>query len=49
MALGLALGIDVSFGVLAVALAIAAALVLLQRLRAVPNDTLLGILSHTSL
>jgi zinc transport system permease protein len=49
VALGLALGIDVSFGVLAVALAIAAALVLLQRLRAVPNDTLLGILSHTSL
>jgi zinc transport system permease protein len=49
VALGLVLGIDVSFGVLLIALAVAFCLILVQRLRVVPNDTLLGILSHASL
>ena len=49
VALGLLLGVNVSFGVLAVAVCIAACLILMRRVRAIPNDTLLGILSHASL
>ena len=47
--LGLALAVPFHIGVLAVTIAIAGALVLLERLRTIPSDTLLGILSHASL
>jgi zinc transport system permease protein len=47
--LGLALGLSTQLSVLVVTLAVAVLLSLLERLRAIPSDTLLGILSHASL
>ena len=49
VALGLFLGIDLTVGVIAVALAIGALLVGLGRQRLLPTDSLLGILSHAAL
>lgn len=49
VALGLALGIDLTLGVIVVALAIGGLLVLLGRQRVLPADSLLGILSHAAL
>lgn len=49
VALGLALEIDLTLGVVVVALGIGALLVGLGRQRIVPADTLLGILSHAAL
>ena len=49
VALGLFLGIDLTIGVIAVALAIGALLVGLGRQRVLPTDSLLGILSHAAL
>ena len=49
VALGLALGIDLTLGVIVVALAIGGLLVLLGRQRVLPTDSLLGILSHAAL
>lgn len=49
VAVGLLAGIGPTPGVFLVTFAIAVALLGLQRLRQVPNDTLLGILSHSSL
>jgi zinc transport system permease protein len=47
--LGLALGLSTQLGVLVVTLAVAVLLSLMERVRAIPSDTLLGILSHASL
>jgi len=47
--LGVALGLSTQVSVLVVTLAVAALLSLLERLRTIPSDTLLGILSHASL
>ncbi|HRD66809.1 MAG TPA: zinc ABC transporter permease subunit ZnuB [Candidatus Competibacter sp.] len=47
--LGTALGVDPELGVVATCLAVALALVLLQRQRRLATDTLLGILAHTTL
>lgn len=49
VAVGLALSIDLTVGVIAVALALSALLVGLQRQRLLPTDTLLGILAHVAL
>ena len=49
VALGLFLGIDLTLGVIVVALAIGAMLVALGRQRLLPTDSLLGILSHAAL
>ena len=49
VAVGLALSIDLTIGVIAVALALSALLVGLQRQQLLPTDTLLGILAHVSL
>lgn len=49
VALGLALGISTQIGVLVVALTVAVLLAVLERLRTIPSDTLLGILSHSAL
>ena len=49
VALGLALEIDLTLGVVIVALAIGGLLFGLGRQRLVPSDTLLGILSHAAL
>ena len=49
VALGIATGIDLTLGVILVALAIGAALVALGRQKVLPADSLLGILSHASL
>jgi zinc transport system permease protein len=49
VALGLALGMDLTVGVIIVALVIGAMLVVLGRQRALPTDSLLGILSHAAL
>jgi zinc transport system permease protein len=49
VALALLLDIHVTLGVFAIAAAVALALVLLQRQTALPNDALLGILSHSTL
>lgn len=49
VALGVALGIDLNLGILATAVAIALLLALLERQRRLSMDTLLGILSHTTL
>lgn len=47
--LGLALGLSTQLSVLIVTLAVAVLLSLMERLRTIPSDTLLGILSHASL
>ena len=49
VALGLALGIDLTLGVILVSLAIGGVLVLLGRQNVLPTDSLLGILSHAAL
>ncbi len=49
VALGLLLGLDAGLGVLIVCIALALVLVLLQRQRQLATDTLLGMLSHTTL
>ncbi len=49
VALGLFLGIDLTLGVVVVALLIGALLVILGRQRQLPADSLLGILSHAAL
>ncbi len=49
VAVGLFLAIDVTVGVIAVALALSALLYGLQRQRMLPQDTLLGILAHVAL
>ncbi|MFO1089281.1 MAG: metal ABC transporter permease [Hyphomicrobiales bacterium] len=49
VAVGLALGIDVTLGVIAAALVMALLLTGLRAQRLVPTDSLLGILSHTAL
>ncbi|PTW63373.1 zinc transport system permease protein [Breoghania corrubedonensis] len=49
IALAFLLDIDATFAVLVVSLAIALVLLALQRQRAIPSDTLLGILSHSAL
>jgi len=49
VAVGLALSIDLTIGVIAVALALSALLLGLQRQRLLPTDTLLGILAHVAL
>lgn len=49
VALGLFLGLDLTLGVIVVALAIGALLVVLGRQRVLPTDSLLGILSHAAL
>jgi zinc transport system permease protein len=49
VALGIILGIDLTVGVILVALAIGAMLVGLGRQRVLPTDSLLGILSHAAL
>jgi zinc transport system permease protein len=46
---GLMLHVSFHLGVLVVTVAIAGALILLERLKTIPTDTLLGILSHASL
>ena len=47
--LGIMLGINPVFGVVAVCISIALCMVLLQRQRQLASDTLLGIMSHTTL
>jgi zinc transport system permease protein len=47
--LGLLLGFSLTLGAVATAIAVALLLILLKRQRALATDTLLGILSHTSL
>jgi zinc transport system permease protein len=47
--LGLLTGIDLTLGVIAATLALAAALYLMRSQRQLATDTLLGILSHTAL
>ncbi len=49
VALGLLLAIDLTVGVVAVALALSGLLIALQRQHLLPTDTLLGILAHVSL
>ncbi len=49
VALGFLLGIDLTLGVISTAIAMALLLAGFQGLRAVPYDTLLGILAHSSL
>ena len=49
VALGILLGIDASFGVVAVCIGLSMALLALQRQKHLPTDTLLGILAHTTL
>lgn len=49
VALGFLLGIDLTFGVIATAVAMALLLTGFQGQRAIPYDTLLGILAHTAL
>jgi zinc transport system permease protein len=49
VAVGLALGIDITIGVIVAALAMAALLTGLRAQRLLPTDSLLGILSHTAL
>ncbi len=49
VALGLALDIDLTLGVIIVALAIGVLLIVLGRQKLIPVDTLLGILSHAAL
>jgi zinc transport system permease protein len=49
VALGIALGIDPLFGVLAVATAVALMVLLIGRGRRLPNDAILGMLSHSAL
>lgn len=49
VALGLALGLDEGLGVVVVCVLLALLLVILQRQRQLATDTLLGILSHTTL
>ncbi len=49
VALGLLLAVDVTLGVMGVAVAVGVLLALLQRQRLLPSDTLLGILAHVSL
>ena len=49
VALALLLEIHITFGVFAIAAAVAFALILLQRQQALPTDALLGILSHSTL
>ncbi len=47
--LGFAFGIDLRLGTLAACVGLALVLLLLQRQRKLPTDTLLGVLSHTAL
>jgi zinc transport system permease protein len=49
VALGFLLGIDLTIGVIATAVAMAILLTAFQSQRAIPHDTLLGILAHTAL
>ncbi len=49
VALGFGAGIALPLGVLLVCLVVAALLVLLERVKVIPSDALLGILSHASL
>jgi zinc transport system permease protein len=49
VALGFLLGIDLTVGVLALCVMLALLLLLMERQRALPSDTLLGILAHSSL
>lgn len=49
VALALMLGINVTIGVFAIAALVAGALILLQRQQSLSTDTLLGILSHSTL
>ena len=49
VALGLLLAIDLTLGVVAVALALSALLIVLERQNVLPTDTLLGILAHVAL
>jgi zinc transport system permease protein len=49
VAVGLLLAIDLTIGVIAVALALGAILTLLQRSTTLPQDTILGILAHIAL
>ncbi len=49
VALGFAFGIDLRLGTLAACIGLALVLLLLQRQRKLPTDTLLGVLSHTAL
>lgn len=49
VAVGLLLAIDLTIGVVAVALALAAILTLLRRSTTLPQDTILGILAHVAL
>jgi zinc transport system permease protein len=49
VALGILLGIDLTLGVILVALAIGGMLVALGRQRVLPTDSLLGVLSHAAL
>ena len=49
VAVGLLLAIDLTIGVIAVAVALGAILTLLQRSTTLPSDTILGILAHVAL
>lgn len=49
VALGMLLGIDATLGIAAVAIAVALIVTLFERQRLIGNDTLLGILAHSSL
>lgn len=49
VALGIALRIDLTIGVIAVSLAIGGLLIVLERQQTIPVDTLLGLLSHAAL
>jgi len=49
VAVGLLLAIDLTIGVIAVAVALGAILILLQRSTMLPSDTILGILAHVAL
>jgi zinc transport system permease protein len=49
VALGLALGVNPTLGVLAVAIVVALLVLLFQRGRRLPNDAILGMLSHSAL
>lgn len=49
VALGIFLNIDLTLGVILIALAIGGALIILGRQRVLPTDSLLGILSHAAL
>ncbi len=49
VALGFLLGIDLTLGIAATAILLALLLLLLERQRALPSDTLLGILAHAGL